>query len=181
MTLVPPTTRTDPADLQDDRIAPARFRDLMSTFPTGVAVITATDRDAVQHGLTCTSLCPVTLRPPTLLVCLNRSSGTLRAVRESGSFAVNLLHERGRGAAEVFSSAAPDRFSRVSWRPSPCVGQPWLVEDAFAVAECRVVKLSVVGDHAMVLGELAHVEQSSDVPLLYGMRRFASWFPGLAQ
>lgn len=166
-----------PADLTDDRAAPERFRALMATFPTGVAVITATDRRGTQHGLTCTSLCPVTLEPATLLVCLNVLSGTLGAVRDAGAFAVNLLHDRGRGAAEVFSSPVPDRFARVDWRRSPRIGQPWLAEDAFAVAECRVTTMSVVGDHAVVLGQLVGIEQTEEMPLLYGMRRFARWWP----
>lgn len=177
---VPSLDRQVSADLTDDRAAPDEFRALMATFPTGVAIITATDRDGRQHGLTCTSLCPVTLDPPTLLVCLNLLSGTLGGVEDAGGFAVNLLHDRGRSAADVFSSAVPDRFGRTRWRPSPRVRQPWLVDDAFAVAECRVAGISVVGDHAVVLGEIVNIEQAPDMPLLYGMRRFARWWPDQA-
>ena len=153
------------------------YRGLMSAFPTGVAVITAVDRAERPHGLTCTSLTSVTLNPPTLLVCLDLRSGTLAASRQCGRFAVNLLHARGRRAAEVFSSPTPDRFSQVAWQPSPWIRQPWLCDDAFALAECIVVEASIVGDHAVMFGEVVHVEQSADVPLLYGMRRFSGW-PG---
>ena len=151
------------------------YRGLMSAFPTGVAVITAVGESGRPHGLTCTSLTSVTLRPPTLLVCLDVRSGTLDAVRHQSRFAVNLLHARGRRAAEVFSSRTPDRFSQVAWKPSARTRQPRLCDDAFAVAECKVVNVSVVGDHAVVLGEVVHVEQTADVPLLYGLRRFSQW------
>ncbi|MFC4852221.1 flavin reductase family protein [Actinophytocola glycyrrhizae] len=146
----------------------------MSTFCTGVTVITAVGRDGTPHGLTCTSLASVTVSPPTLMVCLDVRSGTLAAVRDSGRFAVNLLHEGGRRAAEVFSSAVPDRFDQVPWRLGE-TGQLWLVEDAFAVAECRVADAVVVGDHVVVFGEVVNTEQRAETPLLYGMRRFASW------
>lgn len=146
----------------------------MSTFCTGVTVVTAFAGDGRPHGLTCTSLTSVTVRPPTLMVCLDERSGTLAAIRDSGRFAVNLLHDGGRRAAEVFSSAAPDRFDRVPWRRG-ATGGLWLVEDAFAVAECRVAKAVVVGDHVAVFGEVAHVQQREETPLLYGMRRFGSW------
>src|SRR5439155_979792 len=49
---------------------PDRFRAMMSAFPTGVAVVTTTDADGRPHGMTCSSVCSVTLEPPTLLVCL---------------------------------------------------------------------------------------------------------------
>jgi hypothetical protein len=32
-----------------------------------------------------------------------------------------------------------------------------------------------VGDHAVVLGEVRGIAQIAGTPLLYGMRRFASW------
>lgn len=151
------------------------FRGLMSAFPTGVAVITAMGESGRPHGLTCTSLTSVTLAPPTLLVCLDVRSGTLDAVRHQNAFAVNLLHARGRRAAEVFSSRIPDRFSQVVWRPSVHTRQPWLFGDAFAMAECEVVDVSMVGDHAVVLGQVVNLEQTVDVPLLYGLRHFSSW------
>jgi flavin reductase (DIM6/NTAB) family NADH-FMN oxidoreductase RutF len=152
----------------------------MSTFCTGVTVITAAGRDGRPHGLTCTSLASVTVDPPTLMVCLDVRSGTLAAVRDSGRFAVNLLHEGGRRAAEVFSSAVPDRFDRIPWQRGRSGGL-WLMEDAFAVADCRVSEAVAIGDHVALFGEVVDVEQRDDTPLLYGMRRFASWArPGAA-
>ena len=85
------------------------YRDFMSMFPTGVAVVTALDLYGMPHGLTCTALASVTLNPPTLLVCLHTGSGTLAAVRARGVFAVNLSHSGARGTAELFGSATTDR------------------------------------------------------------------------
>lgn len=159
-------------------VTATRYRDLMSSFPTGVAVISSFDQHGRPHGMTCTSLSSVTLKPPTLLVCLNRHSGTLAALHAYGSFAINLLHARARRAAEIFSGPAPDRFGQVRWRLSSVAGLPWLVEDAFALAECTVRGSSIVGDHEVVLGEVCEVVvHGSDVPLLYGMRQFSTWLP----
>ncbi len=169
----------DTVDAASGRVTHDDFRGLMGAFPTGVAVITAVDQAGQPHGLTCTSLTSVTLHPPTLLICLNVRSGTLAAARERGRFAVNLLHAYARRAAEVFSSAVPDRFAQVTWQPSVRIRQPWLIDDAFALAECVVVGVSVVEDHAVVLGEVVHVKRTCDVPLLYGMRQFSRWRPDL--
>jgi flavin reductase (DIM6/NTAB) family NADH-FMN oxidoreductase RutF len=147
----------------------------MSAFPTGVAVVTGISEDAEPRGATCSSLCSVTLTPPTLLVCLTKGSSTLEVIRARGWFAVNLLHARARLAAEIFSSPVADRFAHVPWQPVGEVGLPWLVRDAFAVAECRVAGLSVIGSHVVVLGHVGGVTVSPDVPLLYGMQRFSAW------
>jgi flavin reductase (DIM6/NTAB) family NADH-FMN oxidoreductase RutF len=153
------------------------YRLLMSCFPTGVAVVTALDAEGAPHGLTCTSLTSVTLSPPTLLVSLSTGSGTLAALRATGAFAVNLLHARGRPAAEIFSSQVPDRFSRLAWRRFGASGCPWLVDNAFAAAECQVSDSMPVGDHEVVFGTVTRLTHTSDLPLLYGMRQFSSWLP----
>jgi flavin reductase (DIM6/NTAB) family NADH-FMN oxidoreductase RutF len=115
------------------------------------------------------------MSPPTLLVCLSKGSWTASAVVERGSFAVNLLHARAQGAAELFAGPTFNRFSQVDWRPSPLLGLPWLVADALAVAECQVSDARVVGDHTVVFGEVVGVSQEPDVPLLYGLRSFSTW------
>jgi len=154
----------------------ACFRDVLSAWPTGVAVVTAVGVLGRRHGCTVTSVTGVTLEPPTLLVCLDERSGTLAAVRR-GQFAVNFLHARAQAVAELFASPRTlDRFAQVPWTPTPRTGQPWLYEAALAVVECQVTACSTVGDHAVVLGEVLHVEQQGvDVPLLYGLRQFAAW------
>lgn len=150
-------------------------RELMSAFPTGVSVVTTLDTDGLPRGLTCSSLASVTLNPPTLLVCVHAGSSTLEALRARGWFAVNLLHARAQGVAQLFSSPVPDRFSRIAWIPSRISDLPLLADDAFAFAECRVTRVMNVADHAVVLGEVAEIARTLDAPLLYGMRRFTAW------
>ncbi len=156
------------------RASPEDYRDLMSAFPTGVAVVTSIDESGRPRGMTCSSLSSVTLAPPTLLACLRTGSATLGAVRYHGGFAVNLLHARGRRAAELFASAEQDRFGLIPWRPSYS-GLPWLVADAFALAECTVSGTAEVGDHTVVFGAVDEVIMALQTPLLYGMRRFSAF------
>lgn len=151
------------------------YRELMSGFPSGVSVVTTVDREHQPRGVTCSSLSSVTLTPPTLLVCLRETSSTLRALRDTGSFAVNLLHSRGRNAAVTFSSPLADRFAKVRWRFLERFRLPHLHQDAFAVACCRVAGTFQVGDHDIVLGEVFDIRISPDAPLLYGMRRYSAW------
>ncbi len=149
---------------------------MMRGFPTGVAVVTALDRTGTPWGMTCSSVCSVTLDPPTLLVSLRAKSPTLAAVLVRGRFAVNLLNEDARETAELFSSGNPDRFDLVAWTLGPHAAGPHLTEDAHAVADCEIVKTMPVGDHVVVFGMPFDVTWEDDCrPLLYGLRSYRGW------
>ncbi|MFJ8860098.1 flavin reductase family protein [Streptomyces sp. NPDC102451] len=170
----PASTLPPPAGATSDG-----FRTMMSTFPTGVSVVTGLDREGGPWGMTCSSVCSVSLDPPTLLVCLREGSPTLAAVREQGGFAVNLLHEGARETAELFASGNPRRFELTPWTQDPDAGGPHLVRDAHTVADCTVVLTQPVGDHVTVFGRTRRItRQSTRPPLLYGMREFRAW-PGI--
>jgi flavin reductase (DIM6/NTAB) family NADH-FMN oxidoreductase RutF len=154
-----------------------QYRSLMAGFPTGVAVVTSVEPDGVPWGLTCSTVCGVSLSPPVLLVCVREGSPTLRAMLRLSTFAVNLLHERARDTAELFSSGAPDRFDRVPWRYTAGQGGPHLLEGVHAVADCRITDVARVGDHTVVFGEVFQVQQVAvepPRPLLYWLRRYWS-------
>ncbi|MEV5976638.1 flavin reductase family protein [Streptomyces sp. NPDC052114] len=158
------------------RDSAADIRPLMAGFPTGVSIVTSTTGEGRPWGMTCSSLCSVSLEPPVLLVCLNNASLTLEAVRASGTFAVNLLHVHGRSTAELFASGAPDRFDRVAWRGGEGTAGPHLYGAAHSVADCSVISDQTVGDHAVIMGKVSAVTSlCPPKPLLYGLRRFSTW------
>jgi flavin reductase (DIM6/NTAB) family NADH-FMN oxidoreductase RutF len=159
-------------------VAAAAYRSLMSTFPTGVGIVTAVDAAGGPWGMTCSSICGVSLDPPVVLTCLRAASPTLNAMLQQRMFALNLLHDGAQHSAELFSSGAPDRFSRVNWQSGPSFGGPHLSEDAHAIADCEIVKAVPVGDHVVVFGQVYRVElrpPEPPRPLIYGLRRYSSW------
>lgn len=161
-----------------DEVSSAGFRALMAGFPSGVVVVTTVDDAQEPQGLTVSSLCSVSMDPPLLLVCVTNHSRTLSAMRSRGHFAVNMLHQYGRNAAQAFASDVPDRFRSVPWAPSPRQKLPLLIDDAHSVAECEVRSAEVAGDHTIVVGEVRSIERlRAEAPLLYGLREYMAW-PG---
>lgn len=158
-------------------MTPSDFRSLMAGFPTGVAIVATLAGDGRPWGMTCSSVCSVTVTPPTLLVCVRQHSPTLEAIIWRSAFTVNLLHENAQATAELFASGAPDRFDRVHWQVGPLDSGPHLYEDAHAIADCRVSQTQLVGDHVVVFGTVSKVSKAPvpPAPLLYGLRRYASW------
>jgi flavin reductase (NADH) len=162
--------------LRQDSLVSQDFRQLMAGFPSGVAVVTAFDPMGRPWGMTCSSLCSVTLSPPTLLVCLGHGSRTLAAVRSAATFTVNLLHDQARATAELFASGDPHRFDLVRWHTPEGSGGPHLADATHAAADCLVSRINDVGDHAVVFGEVIRaIYHGEPNPLLYGLRRYAEW------
>jgi flavin reductase (DIM6/NTAB) family NADH-FMN oxidoreductase RutF len=154
----------------------ATFFAIMGAFPTGVGIVTALDANHQPRGLTTNALCSVSAEPPLLLVCVDKNSNTLPALRHSQKFVVNYL-AAGRGdLANVFASKEPDKFTRVSWRPAQN-GMPWLHTDSIAYAECSVTQEIEAGDHLIFLAQVEHGQPPAPgtKPLMYFRRGYGTW------
>jgi flavin reductase (DIM6/NTAB) family NADH-FMN oxidoreductase RutF len=151
------------------------FRSMMAAFPTGVAIVTTLGPGGQPCGMTCSSVCSITLAPPTLLVSLRCGSPTLGAILGRRTFVLNLLHGDARPAAELFASGRTDRFDHVRWRGG--AGGPELADAAHAAAHCQVRRTERVGGHMVIFGEVFRVWPPAEPvsPLLYGLRRYATW------
>ena len=75
----------------ETEVTPAAFRHAMGQFATGVTVVTSVDPDGRPVGTTANAVSSLSLDPPLLLVCFDRSSQTLAAIGTHGAFAVNIL------------------------------------------------------------------------------------------
>jgi len=155
-------------------VEPDDYRDFMSRFPTGVAVVTATDRSGRPWGCTCSSLCGVSLRPPVLSVCLTPWSRTLAAARESGRLGVHVMGVSGQAVAEVFAAAGDRKAEAARFLAAGASGWP-RIGGAIAFAACTVAGTHRVGDHVVVFGMVMSVECHAGPPLLHGLRGYATW------
>ena len=156
---------------------PAAFKDAMSRWASGVAVVT-TNHDGLLYGLTVSSLISVSLEPPLVLVSLHNESRLIAMLEASGRFAVSLLGEDQEAASRYFSSPGREPTEGFVEIPGDWteLGQPF-VAGALAHVVCRRHRAIVAGDHTLVLGEVVHASaEAARSPLLYfhrGYRRLA--------
>jgi flavin reductase (DIM6/NTAB) family NADH-FMN oxidoreductase RutF len=141
------------------------FRRACARFATGVAVATVIDAAGVPHGLTVNSFTSVSLKPPLVLICVDYGSTVLPMFRAAAHFGVNVLREDQREISAKFARRGEDRFDGVVWRPGEA-GVP-LLEGALASFVCAMRQMVEAGDHAVLIGEVAGVEFSDGMPLLY--------------
>jgi flavin reductase (DIM6/NTAB) family NADH-FMN oxidoreductase RutF len=149
------------------------FREIMASFPSGVAVVTALDGEG-PRGLTVSALCSVSLTPPLVLVCVDDTSNTLPALRAAGGFTVNFLAHGCGELASRFASKSDCKFDGIEWtRPATPEGGPILVRDSAAFAVCVTRQAFAAGDHWVFLGEVREGGAIEDrEPLVYHRRAY---------
>ncbi|MBV9607860.1 MAG: flavin reductase family protein [Solirubrobacterales bacterium] len=160
---------------QTDAVSPAIVRHALGHFATGVTVVTSLTAGGVPVGTTASAVSSLSLAPPLLLVCLERSSQTLAAIRDSEAFAINVLAE----GQEALSANFAQRGSGASWDDVShrlgATGNPHL-DGALAVLDCRLEHCLDGGDHEIVVGRLHAVACAGAArrPLLHYQGSYAS-------
>ncbi|WP_054008367.1 flavin reductase family protein [Cypionkella psychrotolerans] len=152
------------------------FRAAMARFPGAVTIVTAragAGSDA-RRGITATAVCSVTADPPSLLVCLNRQTGTCAAVAASGRFNVNLLPGDGGPLALHFAGAGgvtgADKFTTGAWCDDPH-GTP-ILQDAALTFCCTVSETLQAGSHSIFIGQITSLTHGAGPALIYAQSGF---------
>ena len=141
------------------------FRSALSRFPSGVTVVTTRDREGVFHGITVSSFASLSLEPPLILVCIEKTTGSHYALQESEFFVVNVLAEGQENLSNRFASQISDRFDGVDFRLG--LGDVPVLENVLATLECRLAYAHEGGDHTIFVGLVEKSEVKSEKPLVY--------------
>lgn len=142
------------------------LRDALGCFATGVTVVTTYEASGEPVGLTANSFTSVSLDPPLLLVCIAKTSTSLKALEVSEYFAVNVLHIGQQPASSLFALPGKDRFQQTPWKRGKHDAP--VLSNALANFECRRHQMHDGGDHIILVGEVlrATFDPRRD-PLLY--------------
>lgn len=137
----------------------------MALVPTPVTVVTAPG-DPAPAGATANAVASLSLEPPLMLVCLERRSRTLAAVRATGLFAVNVLSAEGEGHARSFATHIPhpEKWEGVPWAER--AGSP-VLDEALVWTACELRDLLDGGDHVIVTGLVLELGVRDGAPLVF--------------
>jgi flavin reductase (DIM6/NTAB) family NADH-FMN oxidoreductase RutF len=162
------------------------LRTVLRRFATGVAVATTWDGER-PWGTTVNSFSSVSLRPPLVLVALDRSRRIVPSLRRAGRYAVNILGEEHQVLSDCFAGGpalAPAAGQRGDERSELC-GAEWrrgitglpVLSVAIASLECTVVDIHAAGDHDLYIALVdsaaaAAAAAETPMPLLYYSGRY---------
>jgi flavin reductase (DIM6/NTAB) family NADH-FMN oxidoreductase RutF len=138
------------------------FRAAMRHLASGVCLVTHSV-GGVRAGMTATAVASLSLEPPTLIVCVNRTASAYAGLTPGAAFGVSVLGADHREFAERFAGRTgeegAERFREGRWRIAPN-GAP-LLGDALAAFACEVEEIVERNTHAIVIGRVKHAAAAS--------------------
>lgn len=150
------------------------FRQAMAQVASAVHLVT-TDGVAGRTGFTATAVASVSDAPPTVLVCIDGASRTLKALERNGVFCISTLGAADSELARVFAGrgglSGEERFGAGAWA-TLVTGAP-VLQGALVAFDCRLVSIYPVASHRIVIGEVEALGGEGEGPgLVYRQRSF---------
>jgi flavin reductase (NADH) len=154
----------------------SEFRSAMANLSAAVNVVT-TDGPYGRAGMTVSAACSVTDSPPTVLVCVNRSSRSHSVLVGNGRLCVNVLAGEHEELAMHFAGTTKvptaERFTDDRWDLTS-YGVP-VLGGAAATVIGRIRARRELGSHTVLFIDVEQVSTQDDGgALVYFQRRFHS-------
>lgn len=165
---------------KSDRALTEGFKGAAGLLTGGVTVIT-TGVGEERRGLTATAVCSLSVEPPMVLVCANRSGEARDAIWRSGFFCVNVLSAEDQDVADGFAGrkglSGADKFAVGEWG-TVHTGAPSL-QTALVSIDCELTEKVETHTHTIFLGLVAGLKINSSTaegvprsPLVYWDRMY---------
>lgn len=147
------------------------FRRALSAWASGVTIVTSRHGETI-HGMTVSAFTSVSLDPPLVLVCADKTSDTHRVIEASSCFGVNVLVQGQEALSNKFAAKKDEhlRFEGVPYA-SAATGAP-LLDEALVSLDCRVDAAHDAGDHVIYVGRVEALREGKGEPLLYFHGRY---------
>jgi flavin reductase (DIM6/NTAB) family NADH-FMN oxidoreductase RutF len=146
------------------------FRRVLGHFAAGVTVVTTVGDDGKPYGLTATAFTAVSLEPPLVLVCVDKSAESHPHFHASRVFAVNFLAADQQDLSRRFAVSGGDKFTGITQRPG-MTGAPVLA-GVLGYLECRTTDICAGGDHTIFIGQVEAADAREGTPLLHFRGRY---------
>lgn len=139
-------------------------------FITGVTVVTTIDGEGQPRGLAANSYASVSLDPPLVLICVQKTTSTHDPLFKSTHLGINIMSTDQRDTIGVFASKAPDKFAQVDWHQAPN-GSP-LIKGSAASIEAEIKERFLTKTHTLFISKVTHAEASDLDAMIYKGGKF---------
>ncbi len=127
-------------------------------------------------GFTASAFCSLSLDPPLVLVCLQKSADCHPAFMIASDFTVSIL---ASDQAEIALRFATKSIDKLRGTPLGARSESRVphIRGAAAWLECRMHSRADGGDHTILIGEVVAAGSSDSEPLLHFNRVFGRFEP----
>ena len=123
-------------------------------IPYGLYVLT-TEHQGEVAAATINWVTQTSFQPPLVAIGVKAESGVHALVKQSGSFALNILGKGQNGAAFTFFKPAVLEGAEISGEPfEPGASGAPILESVPAYLECKLTDTVERGDHSLFVGEV---------------------------
>jgi flavin reductase (DIM6/NTAB) family NADH-FMN oxidoreductase RutF len=143
------------------------LRDAFGQFATGVTVVTTRCNQGQPIGVTANSFASVSLDPPLVSWCLDKSSTRFSEFTDAKHFTISVLTADQQETSSLFAMRSWDStvFDDVEWFEGP--NQVPQIPNVSARFHCETVHLYEGGDHIIIVGAVLEHESEADQPLVF--------------
>ncbi len=142
----------------------------MSTFATGVAVLTTQSDDGEKLGMTISSFNSVSLEPPLVLWSIAKTAYSHDAFVAARYYAVNVLAMDQKDISARFAKAGAEKFDGLDCATG--IGSVPKLPEYAACFECESEFVYEGGDHTIIVGRVLSFESRESDPLIFYRGRF---------
>jgi 3-hydroxy-9,10-secoandrosta-1,3,5(10)-triene-9,17-dione monooxygenase reductase component len=151
------------------------YRRTLSTFATGITIVTTRDSYERPVGITVNSFNSVSLDPPLILWSLGRQARSFAAFNDSEFWAVHILSAHQENLSRRFAMSGEDKFSGIDLHSG--LGNLPLLTDCCARFQCKTAFKHEAGDHLIFIGEVLDFDRSNLPPLVFQAGSYAMLGP----
>lgn len=146
------------------------FRRALSSFATGIGVVTTLDSNGEKVGITVSSFNSVSLEPPLVLWSIGLDSLSYDVFVQADHFAVHILASHQKELCDLFAQSGENKFGSLECRDG-LHGVP-ILPDFVACFECSTEHIYPGGDHKIIVGRVHRFEEKEADPLIHYRSRY---------
>lgn len=151
------------------------FRDALSSFATGVTIVTARADSGKPVGMTCSSFNSVSMDPPLILWSVTKTAMSAPAFKSAQHFAVHVLAFDQTDLSNRFARSGEDKFGDTDHsfdsNSVPIIG------GTASRFDCKQWAVYDGGDHWIILGEVLNFNRSKKEGLVFAGGSYATASP----
>lgn len=151
------------------------FRAALSTFATGVTIVTATENDGTPVGMTASSFNSVSMDPPLVLWSVTKTALSAPVFKASSHFAVHVLASSQVELSNRFARSGTDKFANIEFEKN-ANGCP-VFPDCLSRFDCETWQVYEGGDHWIIVGKVLDINRQNDEGLVFSDGSYATASP----
>ena len=158
--------------MSTDAFNAREFRDALSSFATGVTVVTCLDSNGEPVGATASSFNSVSMDPPLILWSITKTAYSADAFINAKHFIVNVLSAEQVDISNKFARSGIDKFADVVVEPG--IGGVPILPGSITCFECEAWATYDGGDHEIIVGQVKGLRSAVGSGLVFYRGAYAT-------